>query len=82
MAKRKPVLEHQLQALDRLPRADLIDLWRKRYGAPPPSGVRQPLLIRSAAWRIQEDMVGGLSVGCVFRRNGTVVSLNRGQQFH
>ncbi|WP_205910398.1 DUF2924 domain-containing protein [Rhizobium sp. FKL33] len=62
MAKRKPMLEHQLQALDRLSRADLIDLWRKRYGAPPPSGVRQPLLIRSAAWRIQEDMLGGLSV--------------------
>lgn len=54
-------LEGKVAALGGLPRSELVELWIKCYGCPPPSGVRQPLLIRAAAWHLQEKQFGGLS---------------------
>ena len=58
MAK-KPSLEQRITALGDLSRAALVDLWIGTYGHPPPSGVRQPLLIRAAAWHLQQKHLGG-----------------------
>jgi hypothetical protein len=57
----RPSIQHKVATLGDLPRDDLVDLWIKQYGCPPPFGVRQPLLVRSAAWHLQERRLGGLS---------------------
>jgi hypothetical protein len=57
----RPSIQHKVAALDGLPRPELVDLWIKQYGCPPPFGVRQPLLVRSAAWHLHERRLGGLS---------------------
>lgn len=54
-------IHHKVAALGELPRPELVALWIKQYGCPPPFGVRQPLLVRSAAWHLQERQLGGLS---------------------
>jgi hypothetical protein len=54
-------INHKVAALGDLSRPALVDLWTKQYGCPPPSGVRQPFLVRSAAWHLQERRLGGLS---------------------
>ncbi len=57
----KPNLEQKIAALADLPRQQLVELWISNYGCPPPSGVRQPLLVRAAAWHLQASQQGGLS---------------------
>jgi len=42
-------IEHKVAALGDLSRSQLMDLWVKQYGCPPPLGIRQPLLLRAAA---------------------------------
>lgn len=54
-------VQERVAALGDLSRGELMATWRKQYGCPPPSGVRQPLLVRAAAWHIQEKQFGGLS---------------------
>lgn len=54
-------IHHKVAALGDLPRPALVEIWTKQYGCPPPSGVRQPLLVRSAAWHLQERQLGGIS---------------------
>lgn len=54
-------LQQKIASLDALSRPELAELWVKQYGCPPPSGVRQPLLIRAAAWHLQTKYLGGLS---------------------
>lgn len=57
-------ISERVAALGDLSRSDLIDLWIKQYGIAPPSGVRQPLLLRAAARHTQEKQLGGLSSNC------------------
>jgi hypothetical protein len=54
-------INSRVAVLGDLSRAELVDLWVKQYGCPPPFGVRQPLLLRSAAWHLQERQLAGLS---------------------
>lgn len=53
--------EQKVAALGDLSRSELMDLWVKQYGCPPPLGIRQPLLLRAAACDLQERHLGGLS---------------------
>jgi hypothetical protein len=57
---RQTVLE-RIAALGDLSRSELTDLWLKRYGVAPPLGMRQPQLLRAAAYHLQEKQIGGLS---------------------
>jgi len=54
-------ISKKVAALGDLSRGELVELWQKHYRCPPPSGVRQPLLVRAAAWHVQERQLGGLS---------------------
>jgi hypothetical protein len=54
-------IEQKVAALGDLSRPELMDLWVKLYGFPPPLGIRQPLLLRAAACDLQERHMGGLS---------------------
>jgi hypothetical protein len=42
-------------------RVQLLDRWRELYGKPAPTGIRRELIIPFLAYRIQEDIEGGLS---------------------
>lgn len=54
-------IQEKVAALGDLSRPDLVKLWTKHYGCPPPSGVRMPLLVRAVASHLQERQLGGLS---------------------
>ena len=54
-------LEREVATLGDLPREQLAVLWQKAHGHPPPKGIRQELLVRSASWHLQENRLGGLS---------------------
>jgi hypothetical protein len=51
----------QVTALASWPREELTAQWQKAYGSPPPKGIRQELLVRSAAWHLQARHFGALS---------------------
>ena len=57
----RATLAEKVVDLGDLSRPDLINLWVKQYGVDPPLGVRQPMLVRAAAWHIQEKQLGGMS---------------------
>lgn len=54
-------IAERVAALGDLSRLELIELWVKRYGVEPPTGMRQPMLLRAAAAHVQEKQLGGLS---------------------
>ena len=54
-------LQLEVAAICDLERADLVALWVKTHGCPPPKGVKRGLLERSAAWHLQAQRLGGLS---------------------
>lgn len=58
---RSSSVQQKVVAIGDLTRPELVELWVKQYGCPPPFGVRQPLLARAAAWHLQEKRIGGLS---------------------
>lgn len=53
--------DREVGALADLTREDLVIRWVAAFGCPPPKGVRQDLLIRSAAWHLQAKRLGGFS---------------------
>jgi hypothetical protein len=55
-------IENKSAALGHLSRADLTERWERRFGCPPPTGVRLPFLVRAAAWQDQERAMGGMSI--------------------
>ncbi len=55
-----PVLSSSLAALPHLPRKHLVALWLKHVGRPPPKAASTSLLLRAAAYRVQEQHYGGL----------------------
>jgi len=56
-------LARDLASLASLPRAELLKLWRKLYGAPPLPRTSRSLMIRAVAYRMQERALGGLPRG-------------------
>lgn len=61
MAATRETIEDKVAALGDLPREELAALWRKNFGCPPPKGVHRELLIRAAAFYLQQKHLGGLS---------------------
>ena len=55
--------EARLIALEALAIADLRIEWRRLYRATPPTRLSRDLLIRGVAYRVQEGIHGGLSLG-------------------
>jgi hypothetical protein len=54
-------IEARLVALEELTTADLRIEWRRLYRATPPTRLSRDLLIRGAAYRVQEHAHGSLS---------------------
>jgi hypothetical protein len=52
-------LVEEVAAIGDLLREDLVARWTKAHGHPPPTGVRDGLLIHSAAWHLQAKRLGG-----------------------
>ena len=50
----------ELSAIQGLTRGELIGLWEKAHGRPPPKGLSRRLLEYSAAYRVQVKAFGGL----------------------
>lgn len=59
-----------LQALPSLDRAALIERWTAFYGKPPPARTSQALLVRAVAYKIQEQVFGGLKASTRRRLDG------------
>lgn len=54
-------LEREVAAIVDLSRGELVAHWKRIYGCPPPTGVRQQLLRYAVAWSLQAKRLGGLS---------------------
>lgn len=50
-----------LAAIPGLPRATLIERWKRAYGRPPPKGISRRLLEYAAAYHLQAQALGGLN---------------------
>jgi hypothetical protein len=57
----RQTIAERVAALGDLSREQLMELWVKQYGVAPPLGIRQPQLLRAAAYQFQEKQLGGLS---------------------
>ena len=53
-------IDDQLSALPDLPLDEIKRRWRDLYGAPPPSRLGRALMVRAIAYRLQEQVWGGL----------------------
>ena len=53
-------LSASLAELPHLPRTQLVELWIKHVGCPPPKAASTPLLLRAVAYAVQEQQLGGL----------------------
>lgn len=53
-------LEKQIDAIEELPRDELITRWSKMHGCLPPKGMNTPMLVRAAAYQVQAKRLGGL----------------------
>lgn len=54
-------LEAQLGHLESLTFGQLREAWQQRYGKPPPIKKSRDVLLRLLAWRLQEEVYGGLA---------------------
>ena len=55
-------LRAELVALETLPHATLKERWRGLYGSPPPRQISRKLLLYAVAYRMQEQVLGGLDL--------------------
>lgn len=53
-------LASALASLPTLDREELLERWRTLYGKPAPSHISRPILVRAIAYRMQEQVFGGL----------------------
>lgn len=53
-------IDVQIASLDAMPRADLVERWKKKYKHPPPKGVKRRLLERAIAYQLQSRKFGRL----------------------
>jgi hypothetical protein len=60
MEKMRANISDQIAALRALSRQQLLEIWRKLYRRPAPTGIRRELMIPFIAYRIQENAYGGL----------------------
>jgi hypothetical protein len=61
MARKAFDIQAEIRELGSLGREELVARWVKAHGCAPPKGVRQELLVRSAAWHLQAKRLGGYS---------------------
>jgi Protein of unknown function (DUF2924) len=54
-------LAEDLQKLTTASRFELAQLWRTRFGQPPPKAISRKLILRALAYALQVDALGGLS---------------------
>lgn len=52
--------EHKIEVLGKFPRNELAQQWIRNHKCDPPKGIKQPLLLRSAAYHLQAKRFGGL----------------------
>jgi hypothetical protein len=57
---RATALEAELTRLEGLRLGELRAVWQQRYGQPPPVKKSRDVLLRLLAWRMQEEVYGGL----------------------
>jgi len=55
-----PSLSAQLAEVPHLTRQQLVELWVKHVGLPPPKAASSALLVRAVAYAMQEQQLGGL----------------------
>jgi len=53
-------LASTLASLPTLDRGELLERWRALYGKPAPPHISRPILVRAIAYRMQEQVFGGL----------------------
>ncbi len=53
-------LQQQIEALEELPRDELVSRWLKMHGSLPPKSMNNPMLVRSGAYQLQAKRFGGL----------------------
>jgi len=53
-------LDKQIEAIEELPRDELITRWSKMHGCLPPKGMNTPMLVRAAAYQGQAKRLGSL----------------------
>lgn len=57
----KPNVQERLLEISKMPKPELVRVWRELYGTAPPKKARRDLLVRFVAYRVQEQILGGLS---------------------
>lgn len=60
MTSSKSNIDAQIASLDVMPRADLVERWKKKYKHPPPKGIKRGLLERAIAYQLQVRTFGCL----------------------
>ena len=70
----------ELAVLPDLSRDALKERWAELYGAPPPSHLGRPILVRGIAYRIQEQTYGGLDAATRARLDRAAQDLARGRE--
>lgn len=51
-------IDVRIASLDVMPRADLVERWKKKYKHPPPKGIKRGLLERAIAYHLQNRKFG------------------------
>jgi hypothetical protein len=69
-----------LDSLRELTRAELKERWRALYGTPPPANISRNFLRRAIAYRMQEEVYGGLSTRTRNRLARTAEDLAAGRR--
>lgn len=74
-------LEAELKALPDLPRAELQRRWVELYEIPCPAQISRQLLTRAIAYRMQEQLLGGLDRATQRRLDRATADLAAGRKF-
>ena len=69
-----------VDALDELDGNQLKALWAKHYGKPPPPRARKSLMVDCLAYRIQEQVFGGLALSTRTRLKKIALDIRDGKQ--
>lgn len=78
---REQKLESELKTLPDLPRAELRKRWVELYETPCPRQISRPLLTRALAYRMQEQVFGGLDRVTQRRLDRATADLATGRSF-
>ncbi|MCG7934266.1 MAG: DUF2924 domain-containing protein [Candidatus Thiodiazotropha taylori] len=76
-----PDIETQLQILREMGKLELQEQWRRVYRTQPPASFRLDLLLQAIAYKLQEQMFGGLSTAAQRQLRTWTAKMNEnGQQ--